>query len=132
TARIDELIGKKKRLVEVLEEQREAYISRAVIEGLAPGKALRDTNSPYVPRIPEGWSLVRLKQIARVHGGIALGRALPEGTTTISAPYLRVANVQAGWLDLSDVASISVTEAELERYRLREGDVLMLEGGDND
>jgi len=47
-------------------------------------------------------------------------------------PYLRVANVQNGYVDLAEVKEIAVLESEVERYRLRAGDVLMNEGGDND
>lgn len=132
TARIDALIGKKRRLTEVLREKRESFTSRVVLEGLASDTAFRETSSPYVPRIPAHWSLVRLKQIATVRGGIALGRPVPAGVKTVTVPYLRVANVQAGWLDLSDVATLTITEDELKRFRLESGDVLMLEGGDND
>lgn len=132
TARIDALIAKKRRLTEVLREKRESFTSRVVLEGLASDTAFRETSSPYVPRIPAHWSLVRLKQIATVRGGIALGRPVPAGVKTVTVPYLRVANVQAGWLDLSDVATLTITEDELKRFRLESGDVLMLEGGDND
>src|SRR6185369_301168 len=47
-------------------------------------------------------------------------------------PYLRVANVQAGHIDLSDVAKIDLPSGEVGRYLLRKGDVLMNEGGDFD
>lgn len=50
----------------------------------------------------------------------------------MEVPYLRVANVQAGWVDLTEVTTLDVLPDELERYCLKEGDVLMLEGGDND
>ena len=45
---------------------------------------------------------------------------------------LRVANVQDGYLDLEDVHAIDIEPSQLERYLLRNGDVLMNEGGDND
>jgi type I restriction enzyme S subunit len=45
---------------------------------------------------------------------------------------LRVANVQRGYLDLSVVKHLEIPIEELDRYKLREGDVLMTEGGDWD
>jgi type I restriction enzyme S subunit len=50
----------------------------------------------------------------------------------ITAHYLRVANVQDGYLDLSEMKTIQVERSDLERYRVHPGDVLMNEGGDLD
>jgi type I restriction enzyme S subunit len=47
-------------------------------------------------------------------------------------PYLRVANVKDAHLDLSDVYEIEASEEEIERLRLRVGDLLLTEGGDAD
>lgn len=47
-------------------------------------------------------------------------------------PYLRVANVQRGHIDLSSVAEIRVPEATAKRLQLQPGDVLLNEGGDRD
>ncbi len=132
TARIDELIAKKERLVEVLTDARFSAISRAVTVGLDEGQPLVDTNSKYIPQVPESWTVWRLKHLARAFGGITLGRKLDAEEQTVSTPYLRVANVQAGWLDLSDVAEIEATAKERKRYALKAGDILMNEGGDND
>lgn len=132
TARIDELIAKKERLVEVLADALFSAISRAVTVGLDEETHLVDTNSKYIPKVPQGWTVWRLKHLARSFGGITLGRKLDFGEMTVSTPYLRVANVQAGWLDLSNVAKIEATEKERKRYALKAGDVLMNEGGDND
>ena len=51
---------------------------------------------------------------------------------SVKAPYLRVANVQEGYLDLSEVKEIEVLPDDLEKYRLERGDVLLTEGGDPD
>lgn len=54
------------------------------------------------------------------------------GRTAINAPMLRVANVQDESLDLTDVHEIQIEPNEFESYSLRDGDLLMNEGGDND
>ena len=72
-----------------------------------------------------------LKALARVHTGITLGKSY-EGARVHEYPYLRVANVQAGRLDLKQVKTIAVPESEASRSLLRNGDVLMTEGGDPD
>ena len=81
--------------------------------------------------IPKEWGVCPLGKIAEIVSGVTLGekRTLSRG---ITAPYLRVANVQDGYLDLSDVKVITVSTLEMEKLRLREGDVLMNEGGDFD
>lgn len=70
-----------------------------------------------------------LSDLAEVQGGLQVTskrRDLP-----ISAPYLRVANVHRGSLDLSEVKTLQVTEREIERTRLAEGDLLVVEGHGN-
>lgn len=86
--------------------------------------------SPAAP-LPTGWQWRRLKFLARVQTGMAKGKDMA-GTETVEVPYLRVANVQDGYLDLDDVTTMAVPVADLPRYRLQPGDVLMNEGGDFD
>lgn len=51
---------------------------------------------------------------------------------TVTLPYLRVANVKRGEIDLTVIKEVSIAEDEIERYALREYDLLMTEGGDWD
>lgn len=74
---------------------------------------------------------VCLSDIAQIIGGITKGRDL-SGMETIELPYLRVANVQNGYLDLSEIKTILLRVDEKERYLLKPGDVLYTEGGDRD
>ncbi|PLW76427.1 restriction endonuclease subunit S [Cohaesibacter celericrescens] len=132
TARTDQLIKKKQKLVGLLAEQKSGVISKAVTVGLPERFDLDQTSSRFLPRVPVGWKVTRLKHLGRIRGGLTLGRTIPEDTPTQATPYLRVANVQAGWVDLSDVAEIEATQSEVSRYSLCAGDILMNEGGDND
>jgi type I restriction enzyme S subunit len=74
---------------------------------------------------------VRLEQIAEVVSGVAKGRKF-NGCQPVEVPYLRVANVQAGYLDLSEIKTIQALPEEVEELALRKGDVLLTEGGDFD
>ena len=76
------------------------------------------------------WQRVQLGDVATVHVGLAKNANVH--TDGVERPYLRVANVQAGWLDLTTVKSVSVDIDAVHRYELRRGDVLMTEGGDFD
>ncbi|MEO9656297.1 restriction endonuclease subunit S [Marinomonas sp.] len=80
--------------------------------------------------VPEGWSRVPLEKIAEVRSGVAKGKKGLKNPVKI--PYLRVANVQDGRIDLTEVKTIEIEKDKLERYSLKFGDVLMNEGGDYD
>jgi type I restriction enzyme S subunit len=72
-----------------------------------------------------------LESVADIVSGITKGRKLI-GATTREVPYLAVVNVQDRRLDLSSVKTIQATEAEISRYQLKCGDLLLTEGGDPD
>ena len=83
------------------------------------------------PRLPTTWQGARLGDVGKIGSGITLGRKLQNVKTT-PVPYLRVANVKDGHLDLSDVYEIDATEADIAKCRLQYGDLLLTEGGDPD
>lgn len=78
-----------------------------------------------------GWYVVPLDQVSQIASGITKGRKLPSNGVT-QVPYLRVANVQDGYLDLTEVKTIGATHVEINRYALKDGDILLTEGGDPD
>ncbi|WP_172426722.1 restriction endonuclease subunit S [Flavobacterium sp. ACN6] len=82
-------------------------------------------------QIPETWTWSKLINIADVVGGITKGKKIISNET-ILLPYLRVANVQDGYLDLSSIKYIEALPADLSKYKLQRGDILFTEGGDRD
>ncbi len=82
-------------------------------------------------RNPMGWRSAPLDAVAAVDSGVTKNRRLV-GEDTVEVPYMRVANVQDGYLDLGEVKTIPVARARVDRFLLREGDVLLTEGGDPD
>jgi type I restriction enzyme S subunit len=72
-----------------------------------------------------------LSDCAEVVSGVTKGRRL-DGRDKVLAPYLRVANVQAGYLDLHEIKTIEALPSEVTQLRLRTGDLLLTEGGDFD
>ena len=82
--------------------------------------------------LPPGWAWATLAEIAQIKGGITKGQKRKPTDVIRSVPYLRVANVQRGYLDLSEVKEIEATESEIEELKLVPGDVLFTEGGDRD
>ena len=81
--------------------------------------------------IPEEWEVKPLSRLAEIRGGIAKNSNV-ETVDPILVHYLRVANVQDGFLDLSEMSKIQLSRRDLTRYQVLPGDVLMNEGGDLD
>ena len=132
TARIDALIEEQQRLIELLKEKRQAVISHAVTKGLDPNVPMKDSGVEWLGEVPQHWEVGPLRWYATIQGGVAKGKSYDADVDTVERPYLRVANVQDGYVDLTAVNKVVVAASEIDRYRLRSGDVLMNEGGDND
>jgi len=75
---------------------------------------------------------VELGAISDIRGGVAKDTKRQLDPSYASVPYLRVANVQRGFLDLDEIAEIRVPPAQAEDLRLEVGDILLNEGGDRD
>ena len=92
------------------------------------GEAQKET---AIGSVPESWDIVSLEDCAFVQTGAAKGRRFGDAEVA-QVPYLRVANVQDGHLDLMEMKSITIRKSEIDRYRLQHGDVVLTEGGDFD
>lgn len=80
---------------------------------------------------PTSWHISRLGKIAEIVGGITKD-SKKQVPTDEELPYLRVANVQRGFLDLSEIKTIRVPQHRVEDLLLKPGDILFNEGGDID
>ncbi|TOA82457.1 restriction endonuclease, partial [Vibrio parahaemolyticus] len=80
---------------------------------------------------PKGWKVSVLKNIAHIRSGVTKGKKI-DLSTAITLPYMRVANVQDGYLALDDVQEIAVSPADAQKCKLVSGDILLTEGGDPD
>ena len=129
-AAIDAAVAAKRQQIKTLDGVRKAIIQAAVTRGLEARPTLRRTGNVWLNEVPSSWEFVSLKRISEVQTGLTLGKVY-EGAL-IERPYLRVANVQDGHLNLDDVTTIEVPKEVAERVTLHAGDVLMTEGGDLD
>ena len=77
------------------------------------------------------WRVRVLDEIADIASGIAKGQKYGSRETR-EVPYLRVANVQDGYLDLSEIKVIEALLGDIEHLRLQKNDIVMTEGGDFD
>ena len=79
-----------------------------------------------LPSLPEGWAWATLEQTTEIQGGI---QKQPKRAPSDNAfPFLRVANVRRGNLDLEEVHLIQLFSGELDKLRLVVGDLLIVEG----
>ena len=83
-------------------------------------------NTASLPPLPEGWSWVSFDHVGLTQGGIQKSPA--RAPKKNHYPYLRVANVLRGSLDLADLHRFELTQEELSRLRLQAGDILIVEG----
>ena len=129
--RLERTVRAKRKVIALLMEQQQAVIQRAVTRGLDASVRLKLSGIPWLGNIPEHWEVRPLKAVSVLQSGITLGKDYGSQQTR-EFPYLRVANVQAGFVNLSVVKKIRVPAAEARRSTLAVGDVLMTEGGDPD
>jgi type I restriction enzyme S subunit len=118
--RLDALAAKveeAKKLQAVLECEREVLATSARTPALNP-EALGK------------WPSMFLGEISEIQSGVTLGRNL--SGHTVELPYLRVANVQEGHLDLTTIKTVAVRPEEADKWKLLPGDILLTEGGDWD
>lgn len=131
TARIDHLVYRRRLQRSVLDERAYAQVSEALVPGIL-SKPLGRHPWPWLPELPADRPLVRLGYVCRLQNGLTVDGKRDVSGDVVTRPYLRVANVQAGWVDLTSVTEITVPREIAERSTLRPGDVLMTEGGDLD
>ncbi|MBA4064274.1 MAG: hypothetical protein C0501_11280 [Isosphaera sp.] len=82
--------------------------------------------------LPTSWAWATLDEIAEIEGGLTKDQKRPRSPSMREVPYLRVANVQRGYLDLRELKTIPAEETEIAQLRLQPGDILFTEGGDRD
>ncbi|MHB1414022.1 MAG: restriction endonuclease subunit S [Chloroflexota bacterium] len=93
TAKLDALIAKKERLIELLQEKRAALISRAVTKGLDPGAPMKDSGVEWLGEIPAHWEVRRLKFAARMESGHTPSRTEPENWISCTIPWVTLNDV---------------------------------------
>ena len=136
---LDTQIQTTEALIVKLEKIKEGLIHDLLTRGIdqngqlrpAPERAPELYKESALGLIPKEWEVRQLGTMSEIVSGVTLGGQQPSGSWPLVA-YLRVANVQDGYLDLEQVKFLRVKPADAEKFRLIPGDVLMNEGGDFD
>ncbi|PRY72997.1 restriction endonuclease subunit S [Halomonas ventosae] len=116
-------------LLERIAEEKAQLVKEGKIRKQKPLPEIAHYEHPF--EIPTGWVISRMDDLTDIQSGIAKGKKL-SGKRATWLPYLRVANVQRGRLDLSEVKEIEIACTEVERYSVKKRDLLITEGGDWD
>ena len=122
TGRIDALVEKKQRLVELLKDRRQAVITQAVTKGLYRGVAMRDSGIEWLGKIPAHWEVKRLKHVGSAKIGLTYSPAniVDENDGMI---VLRASNIQNGKIVYAD--NVFVNSKIPSQLILHKGDVLI-------
>jgi len=126
TGRIDALIDKKQRQIELLQEKRAALISHAVTRGLDRNVKIKPSGIEWLGEIPEHWEILRLKFLIEfVTSG---SRGWAKYYSDDGVMFLRIGNLSRVSLNLN-LIDLQLVEppagAEVERTRVKQGDVLI-------
>jgi type I restriction enzyme S subunit len=126
--KIERAIRAKRKLIGLLNEQKQAIIHRAVTRGLDPNVKLKPSGIPWLGDVPEHWEVVAL----RLRYDQCLGKMLDAKRSTGRhlVPYLRNTDVQWDKINTTNLPSMDIKDHELARYTVQRGDLLVCEGGD--
>lgn len=127
TAQINALLAKKERLIELLQEERTALITRAVTKGLDPNVPMKDSGVEWLGEIPAHWEAKRMKQ--------ALSAPLQYGANEAAElddpdlpRFIRITDI-GGNDTLREDTFKSLPADIAEEYLLRDGDLLLARSG---
>lgn len=125
TARIDSLVEKKERLIELLQEERTSLITRVVTKGLDPKAPMKDSGVEWLGEIPAHWTVKRLWHLTPSDRRIMYGIVLPGPNVDDGVPIVKGGDVSPERLRLE---CLNRTTREIEsghvRSRLRGGDLV--------
>jgi type I restriction enzyme S subunit len=125
TARIDALIEKKRRQIELLQEKRAALISHAVTKGLGPTAPMKDSGIDWLGHIPAHWAVIRIGLLCAVGNGSTPSREKPEYWSDESYPWLTSAKINEEIIEAADEAVSELAFRECHLPWVRQESVLL-------
>lgn len=126
--RADRYIRAMERLISLLSEEKQVTVNRVVTRGLDPNTPRRPTGIDWMPEMPAHWETAALKH----RYSQCLGKMLDSKRITGShlLPYLRNVDVQWDRINVNNLPEMDIAPSEYDRYTVREGDLLVCEGGE--
>jgi type I restriction enzyme S subunit len=125
TAKIDELVAKKERLIDLLQERRTALITRAVTKGLDSNVSVKASGAAWLGEIPAHWQVKRLWHLTPSRRQIMYGIVLPGPNVDDGVPIVKGGDVSPERLRLDRLNRTTFEiESAYARSRLRGGDLV--------
>jgi type I restriction enzyme S subunit len=126
TTQIDDLIAKKERLIQLLEEERTAIINQAVTKGIVPTVPMKDSGIEWLGEIPEHWEVTKVKTVTKKIGSGVTPKGGAEIYELSGIPLLRSQNIYFDGFRLENVAYItSEIHDSMKNSQVQSGDVLL-------
>ncbi|MBF0226859.1 MAG: restriction endonuclease subunit S [Desulfobacterales bacterium] len=123
TSQIDTLIEKKKRLIELLKEERTAIINQAVTKGLDPNVPMKDSGIEWLGEIPEHWEVKKLKYIADANPSNVDKKSKDNEEEIFICNYLDVYKNEFIGSGLNFMKA-TATKSQIDKFILKKGDVI--------
>jgi type I restriction enzyme S subunit len=120
TAKIDALIAEQQRLIELLQEKRQAVISHAVTKGLNPDAPMKDSGVEWLGEVPEHWTVCSFRRFTRIAEGQVDPRVEPYAEMPLIAPN----HIEARTGLLTCLETAQEQGAESGKYLCKSGDVI--------
>lgn len=123
-AKIDEYISIAEKKIAALEELKQTIIAEAVTRGIHKDVPMKDSGVKWIGMIPNHWKIVAIKRFSE----IILGKMLDK-TNGNEQQYLCAKDVHFDEINLTDLKKMYFSPEEQSKYRVRKGDLLVVEGG---
>ncbi len=125
-SKVNRLIKAKRKLIELLNEQKQAIIHQAVTRGLDPTAALKPSSIDWLGEVPAHWEVARLRTLATKFGSGVTPRGGAQGYVDDGIPLLRSQNIHFDGLRLENVARIPPpVHEEMSGSHVQSQDVLL-------
>ncbi len=126
TAKINALVAKKERLIELLEEKRTALITHAVTKGLDPTVIMKDSGIEWLGKIPAHWSIKPLKRV--LFDGLTNGLFLKKDQYGSGAKLVNVVDLYRDnfLIDHESLERVGANSSETVNYGVLPGDILFV------
>jgi len=124
--RFNRLIRNRRRLTEVLNEQKQAIINRAVTRGLDPNVRLKPSGVEWLCDVPEHWEVLRLK--ATLSRPMRNGLFKKKEAFGTGAPFINVADVYRGnfQIEPASLERVQAAPEELRAFQVKAGDLFFV------
>ena len=129
TSTIDQLISNQEKQIEKLKEYRQAIITKAVTKGLNPNVPMKDSGIEWIGGIPNNVNVSSVKNFYNITLGKMLQPKQENENDTLEY-YFCAANLGNNCLKTDDLKQMWFSVKEKEKYSLKKGDLLVVEGGD--